>query len=178
MKRGWVFRLAFVLGVLWVPQSFITARAGGVLPLIVNPVSPASLLRSPLTRATNSCSITAGTLAFGNYNPMNGSTATTSAIFTVTCTRDTFVRIYFSTGQSGTYFPRYMKAGGTSQLDYNIYGYANHTAVIGDGTNGTYYYDGTAGPGGSYARYYGLVPASQNVPPGNYSDTITVTVTF
>jgi spore coat protein U-like protein len=170
--------LAFVLGVLWVPQSFITARAGGVLPLIVNPASPASLLRSPLTRATNSCSVTAGTLAFGNYNPMNGSTATTSAIFTVTCNQNTNVTVTFSTGQSGTYFPRYMKAGGTNQLDYNIYGDANHTEVIGDGYNGTYYYVGTAGPGGSYARYYGLVPSSQNVLPGNYSDTITVTVSY
>ncbi len=109
---------------------------------------------------------------------MNGSTATTSAIFTVTCSRSTYVTIAFSTGQSGTYFPRYMKAGGTNQLDYNIYGDTNHTEVIGNGLNGTYYYVGTVGPGGGYATYYGLVPASQNVIPGNYSDTITVTVTF
>lgn len=124
------------------------------------------------------CTVTAGNLAFGNYNPMNGSTATTSAAFTVTCLLSTSVTITFSTGQSGTYFSRYMKAGGTDHLNYNIYGDAAHTEVIGNGRNGTFYYVGTVGPGGGSARYYGLVPASQNVRPGSYSDTITVTVTY
>lgn len=131
-----------------------------------------------MTRAVDVCTVTAGNLAFGNYNPMNGSTATTSATFTVTCLLSTTVTITFSTGQSGTYFPRYMKAGGADQLDYNIYGDAAHTEVIGNGTNGTYYYYGTVGSAGGYAPYYGLAPASQNVSPGSYSDTITVTVTY
>ncbi|MGA7964954.1 MAG: spore coat U domain-containing protein [Gammaproteobacteria bacterium] len=154
--------------------------AGGALPLIVNPAGPApsSLLQSPFARANRSCSVNAGNLAFGNYNPLSGNTATTSAIFTVRCNRYTNVAITFSSGQSGTYTTRYMKAGSTDQLDYNIYTDTTYTGVIGDGTNGTYYYYGTAGPGGGYAYYYGLVPASQNVSPGSYSDIITVTVTY
>lgn len=155
--------------------------AGGALPLIVNPAGPAtsSLLQSHAPRAFNySCNVTAGGLAFGNYVPMSSNVATTSAIFTVACNWYTNVTITFSTGQSGTYTTRYMKAGGTDQLDYNIYTDTTYTGIVGNGTNGTYYYYGTVGPGGGSAYYYGLMPANQNVSPGSYSDTITVTVTY
>lgn len=120
----------------------------------------------------------AQTLAFGNYNPLSGTSSTSTASFTVTCTRYNTVTLTFSMGQSGTYSQRSMSDTGGDILTYNIYGDPAHTEVIGNGLNGTYYYQGTVGPQGGIGTYYGLAAAGQNVGAGSYSDTIVITMTF
>jgi spore coat protein U-like protein len=87
-----------------------------------------------------------------------------------------------STGLSGTYAARSMKSGANS-LHYNIYLTPSYTQAIGDGSAGTYApsESGTVTAGQQYqvtGNMYGFMPASQDVPAGNYSDSIFVTVTY
>lgn len=157
--------------------------AGGSLPLIVNPVDSSSALPTPFAAPrvfwkSRSCTATATGLAFGNYDPLSPSPATTSARFTVRCSRETNVTITFSTGRSPNYTTRHMKAGGQDSLDYNIYTDTTYSGIVGDGSGNSYYFYGDVGSGGGYADYYGMMPAGQNVGAGNYSDTITLSVTY
>jgi spore coat protein U domain-containing protein, fimbrial subunit CupE1/2/3/6 len=117
-------------------------------------------------------------LAFGSYDPFSTTATSTSATFTVACSNNDTVTVIFSTGNSGTYSNRYMTSTTSDQLNYNIYGDVAHTQIIGNGTGGTYYYQGTVGTGGGTGTFYGLSPAGQNVSSGNYNDAIIITMTF
>jgi spore coat protein U-like protein len=93
------------------------------------------------------------------------------------------MNVSLSAGLSGSYATRKMFSG-TSILNYNIYWSTAYNQIMGDGSGGSF--AGSAGPfpvpaGGSNlatGTMYGLVPASQDVAPGSYSDVITVTVTY
>ena len=93
------------------------------------------------------------------------------------------VNLTLSTGMSGKYSTREMFSGANT-LNYNIYWSTAYAQIMGDGTGGSF--AGTAGPfvvpagGSNFATgtMYGLIPASQDVVPGGYSDVITVTVTY
>jgi spore coat protein U-like protein len=142
------------------------------------------------TRAATIFSCTAGitSLNFGAYDPLSGNgnaaTATVSVTCTATGTGSTTVTgiLTLSTGASGSYATRYMVSG-ANKLDYNIYATPAYTQIIGNGTAGTYApsESGTVTAGQLYQvslPLYGFAPASQNVAPGTYTDTIFATVTY
>ncbi len=149
------------------------------------------LATAPAARAavTVNCSVTAGGIAFGVYNPLNTIGDASTGTLLVTCTgsgtgsTSITVDVSLSTGISGNYMKRTMVSG-TSVLDYNIYWSSADTQIMGNGTGGSY--SGQAGPititaGGSQqatATMYGYAPPQQDVAPGGYSDVITVTVTY
>ena len=138
---------------------------------------------------TVNCTASASGIAFGIYNPLNAVSDASTGSLKVTCngsgsgTVNVTLNVTLSTGMSGTYSPRKMFSGANS-LNYNIFWSAAYNQIIGDGTGGSF--AGTAGPfpvaaGGSNTAtgtLYGLIPASQDVVPGAYSDVITVTVTY
>ncbi|MGH8283885.1 MAG: spore coat protein U domain-containing protein [Gammaproteobacteria bacterium] len=106
----------------------------GIIPLTVQSPGAGFLAQA----AATGCSFnSAQNLAFGNYDPLSSTGDATSATFTVSCTKNTTVTLTFSTGNSGTYTTRFMTTTSTDQLNYNIYGDAAHTEVIGNGMNGT-----------------------------------------
>lgn len=69
---------------------------------------------------------------------------------------------------------------GTNTLNYNFYTSTGYTQIWGDGTGGTVYgvYNASSGLSTVSTNAFGRVPTGQYVRPGNYSDTITVTVTY
>ncbi len=99
---------------------------------------------------------------------------------------------------NGLFAPRQMLSGGGQMLAYNLYLDVNHTMIFGNGSSGTsdvtYCFTGvniascsgatyTGSPAGANSQsqsfpVYGLLPASQNVSAGAYTDTLTATVTF
>jgi spore coat protein U-like protein len=92
------------------------------------------------------------------------------------------LNLTLSTGMSGKFSTREMFSG-VNTLNYNIYWSPAYTQIMGDGTGGSF--AGTASfvvpAGGSNfatGTMYGLIPASQDVVPGGYSDVITVTVSY
>ena len=144
----------------------------------------AALLLSPVAHgAVTSCTVSAGALGFGTYDPTLPAVLTSTGTIDITCTVTSHsnpLSIALSAG-SGTYTARTMMSG-ASKLGYNLYLDAAHTQVWGDGTGGSVLDNTTivrhAGVAALTATVYGLLPALQDVAPGTYTDTITVTVSF
>jgi spore coat protein U-like protein len=145
----------------------------------------------PNSRAatTVNCTVSAGGIAFGIYNPLGAVADASTGTLRVTCngsgtgSANVTVNVSLSTGLSGNYATRHMFSGANT-LNYNIYWSTAYTQIMGDGSGGSF--AGTAGPfvvpagGSNFATgtMYGLIPASQDVAPGSYADVITVTVSY
>jgi spore coat protein U-like protein len=133
------------------------------------------------------CLVTATPLNFGTYAPTGGALKVNSTI-NVNCTKGTLFTVALNAGTtSGTSFSQRLLKNGTSgdsdTLQYNLYTSGTYASVWGDGTAGSQTVSGTGvGVLTSVAEtvYGQLVDsvANQNVSPGTYTDTITVTVTF
>jgi len=132
------------------------------------------------------CTISASTFNLGSYAPLSGSATSNTGTVSVTCTAllaslDVSYVISLNAGSSGTFTARTMQFS-SYNLNYNIYTTAAHTTIWGDGTAGTGTISDTysLSSNSTTRNYttYGLIPASQNVTPGAYSDAITATVTF
>ena len=159
-------------------------------PAILICIGLALCLAPPCRAATTvNCTVSAGGIAFGIYNPLNTVANASTGTLKVTCngsgtgSANVTVNVSLSTGMSGSYATRRMFSG-TNTLNYNIYWSTAYTQIMGDGSGGSF--AGTAGPfvvpagGSNFATgtMYGLIPASQDVVPGSYADVITVTVTY
>lgn len=125
--------------------------------------------------------VTATNLAFGNYNASSPSDDTANMSVTVSCviagdTLPAFVAA-LSRGTAPTFNPRQM-ALGANRLNYNIFNQAGFTTIWGDGTGGTLTRSYGGGGGSAAGTGFGRITTGQYVAPGNYVDTITVTITY
>lgn len=136
-----------------------------------------------------SCSmtVTAGTVAFGNYNP-NAAPGASDATSTIDVT-GTLVgigllntiayTISLSAGSASTLADRRLVGAGS--LGYNLYTDSGHGTVWGTNTVSDSISVLAAVLGASVTRsytVYGRIPAGQYVAPGAYGNTIVVTVTY
>ncbi|MGA9855435.1 MAG: spore coat U domain-containing protein [Gammaproteobacteria bacterium] len=129
------------------------------------------------------CTASAKNFSFGNYDVMNAAatTVTGTSLLSVSCTGGKgTMTVDLSTGASGNYFPRAMiYASNANTLAYNLYTTASLTTVWGNGTGGTGNIVQTfKNKSTTTFDVYGQITAQQNVVPGAYSDSITVTVSF
>ena len=132
-----------------------------------------------------SCSISTSPVAFGAYDPVSANATAPlngTGTVTVTCTNGASTTITLgqglnaNTGSTDTAPARRLTDGNTDYLTYSLYQNTTRTTVWGN-TAGT----GVANTGtGSQTSItvYGAVDAGQNVPVGNYSDTVVATITF
>jgi spore coat protein U-like protein len=133
-----------------------------------------------------SCSVSATALSFGSYDPTSATARDSTGTVTVTCTV-TLVGllaswdILLSTGNGGSFNPRNLLSGGNS-MQYNLYTNAGRTQVWGDATGGTAKVSDTqlmvVGTTQRSYTTYGRIPALQDLAPGTYTDTITVTLNY
>lgn len=132
------------------------------------------------------CNIAANPIAFGNYNPVSPTPSLINGNVAITCTALVLglavgYEIQLSTGSSGIYSQRTM-TDGTNTLNYNIYADSARTQIWGNNTGGSVSvldnYLLNISPTTRNYTSYGQLPAGQNIPTGNYSDTITATVIF
>lgn len=71
---------------------------------------------------------------------------------------------------------RRLSDGGTNYLDYSLFSNPGYNVVWGNDTTADVE---TTGTGAADAHVvYGRIEGSQNVPEGNYTDTVVATVTF
>jgi spore coat protein U-like protein len=121
------------------------------------------------------CTITATTLAFGNYT---GSLINSTSTVSVTCTNTTPYNVGLNAGTAtgATVTTRKMQHG-TATLAYFLYTDSTHTTNWGN-TVGTDTKTGTGSGALQALTVYGQLPARQVVALGNYTDTITATVTY
>jgi spore coat protein U-like protein len=148
-----------------------------------------AFMQAALAATTVNCTVSAGGIAFGVYNPLNTTANASTGSLRVTCngsgtgSTNVTVNVSLSTGLSGNYTARKMFSGGNA-LNYNIYWSTAYSQIMGDGSGGSF--AGSAGPftvfagGSNYATgtMYGLIPAAQDAAPGSYADVITVTVIY
>ena len=151
---------------------------------------------APSARAA-SCTVGVDGVNFGTYDPTSGNTVSAQGEFRVDCdTNGTLVTISLGTGGSGSYANRRMQRGATpGPLYYNLYLDAAHATIFGNGIGGSSTVTcrtqnnlnqngctGTkpaAGPIWRATRpFFGLIPASQDVGAGAYTDTVTYQITF
>jgi len=128
-----------------------------------------------------SCELATTPVAFGTVTPSLTGVADAAGSVDVVCTKDTPYVLDLSTGgNSATFGARNMAGGGgnTDLLSYNLYTTAARTAVWGDTTESTSQVLGT-GTGASISHaVYGRLSRNQFVTPDDYTDVVTVTVTY
>ena len=134
---------------------------------------------------TANCTIATAPVAFGAYDPVSANATTAlngTGTVNVTCTNGATTTVTLGQGanpgggSTAAAPARRLKDGGTDLLTYSLYSDTGRTVVWGD-TAGT----GVAHTGtGALAALtvYGAVDPGQNVPAGNYSDTVVATITF
>ena len=137
-----------------------------------------------------SCTVTPSSVSFGNYDPSSTLANDSSGTIAVSCgslvLSSTPFTVTLSTGSSGSMARRAMTNAG-SQLQYQLYSDSARSIVLGDGTGGSSSFSGTItnllgvvlGSGSTTMSVYGRVPAGQiTAMPGNFIDTVLVTVSF
>src|SRR5262249_29117614 len=100
------------------------------------------------------CTALSSGVAFATYDPLAATSTDSTGTVNVVCAYvsggadQIGYRLSLSTGLSGTYVARQLRAG-TNTLAYNLYGDAGRTAVWGNGNGGTTTMTGsfTVGPG-------------------------------
>jgi len=122
------------------------------------------------------CSISASTLAFGNYV---GSVLNSTSTISATCTNLTpyNVGLNAGTGTGATVANRIMTGPSSALLSYKLFSNSARTTNWGN-TVGTDTLAGTGSGSAQALTVYGQVPAGQFVNPGSYTDTITATLTY
>ena len=127
---------------------------------------------------TATCTInSASTLNFGTLGVLASNTDQTSTL-QVTCTNTTPYNIGLDvgTGSGATVAVRKLTSGGAT-VNYTLYSDSGRSTLWGN----TVSTDTVAGTGNGTAQsftVYGRIPTQTTPAPGNYTDTITVTVTY
>jgi spore coat protein U-like protein len=111
---------------------------------------------------------------------------TNSSTVTYACTNGTTITsITLDIGSTtGATFAQRLMTNGTQTLQYNLYTSNAYSSIWGDGNGGSVTQSGATGSGlgtNNTLTVYGRLPdsaANQAIPPGSYSDTITVTVNY
>jgi spore coat protein U-like protein len=128
-----------------------------------------------------SCSISTSPVTFSNYDPLQSTTDDgTGGYVTVTCSKGSGTSVALdygaNTSGSGSTQPR-MKNGTANYLNYKLYSDTLHQTLW-SGTSVALTPASADTPTAQTLYVYGQIPATQNVPPGVYSDTVQATVNF
>ena len=148
-----------------------------ILALLI--IATEILLQAGIARA--SCSLGGAAVAFGTYDALSPLPFDTVGSMVFQCSqKDHNVMITLSKGNSSSYATRSM-LNGSQQLFYNLYRDTARTIVWGDGSGGSQaYIINNPQPNNRdiILPIFGRILPAQNVKVGNYTDTITVTLTY
>jgi spore coat protein U-like protein len=136
------------------------------------------------------CTVDVRPLSFGYYDPLAGAPLDAVSQVIYVCGNlddrakpengNKAIRIEMTTGTAGQFTPRYMSAGPTDHLEYNIYLDATRTTIWGQGAFGTDVYIDSNPPNKTSVTVpvFGRVRQLQDVPEGQYVDVLTVRILF
>lgn len=164
-------------------RLILAAVTAGALAMATNPLL-AALGTSPQTTTlpitasiAARCTVSAAGVAFGNYDPTANSDQNGS--ITIQCTKGTAATISLDEGLFGAGRQMTRTAAPLDTLTYELYSDAVGGTVWGSGSGGaTVAYNATTSTA-STLTVFGRIPLGQNgANVGDYSDTVTVTVTF
>jgi spore coat protein U-like protein len=126
------------------------------------------------------CTIAAGTMAFGNYDPIVANDVTDldrTGTFNVTCTRGGAPAVWVGMANGLHYSGGRRMTDGAEFLNYELYSNAGRTTVWGN-LVGTGLVVSQNGRTPVTVNVYGRVFAGQDVLAGSYTDTVVMTVNF
>ncbi|WP_322068681.1 Csu type fimbrial protein [Paraburkholderia bannensis] len=156
----------YLLGILGPPGCSSLTTNGGSLPFTVT------------ANVTNNCNISASNIVFPAAGVLTSALAATGTI-TAQCTNGDAFKIALNGGSSNQVNARTMVlSGGNATVGYQIYSDSQHATPWGDGTNGTSTVNGTGSGNTASFTMYGVVPAQSTPAPGNYTDSVTATISF
>jgi spore coat protein U-like protein len=157
----------------------VAALLTGMLPPAAAATATANL--TVTATVTNNCTISTTPVAFGAYDPVvvNASTDLDSTgTVTVTCTKGATATVGLDLGSNASGSTRQLRDGGANVLAYELFQDPGRSTVWGN--SGGALFSAGAAPSKAPRSFtvYGRVPAGQDVPAGNYSDTVVATVNF
>jgi len=124
------------------------------------------------------CEVTATDLEFGTYVAQGGTPLLGTTLLRTTCTPETTFNIGLNEGTSaGASVNQRKMVSGAQALNYQLYSDSARSTIWGN-TTGT---DTVTGVGTGLTQdhtVFGSIPASQVIPAGDYSDTITVRIYY
>jgi len=140
------------------------------------------------TAHAQSCRVAAAALQFGTYDPSSRTPYDSATQIALSCVPQSAVSgagntLSFEIALSGDAHARALQ-NGSYTLRYVIYSDAARTQLWGDGTGGGLSFKGGLALTGNLTTaeavipIYGRLPSGQWIPPGGYSDVITVVVSF
>lgn len=123
-----------------------------------------------LANVQATCTVSAGQLDFGQYDPFSATPRDGTSTFTVTCTNGTTYGVSIPTPTAR----QMARAGGGATLNYGLWNDSGRTAPFGIPANSA------TGTGAAQPRtLYGRIPAGQTTAlAGSYSENVTITVTY
>lgn len=130
----------------------------------------------------STCSISAGSLAFGAYNTLSGTQVDGTTTVSVACTKGATATITLGQGQNaGTgstdAIPIRRMVSGVNFLGYALYSDSTRLLTWGNTIiTGQAYIALSAAT--TQLTVYGRIAASQDVPAGSFSDVVLATITF
>lgn len=127
------------------------------------------------------CTVSAGTLAFGSYDPVVANASAdldASGTFTVACTKGS-AGVTIDLGQGTNYSSGRRMAASSNYLTYQLYSDSGRTTVWGSTSSGaTVALSAPTSKAATTHTVYGRVASGQDLPAGSYSDTVVATVNF
>ena len=145
---------------------------------VANAATTTTTFQVKLTITAQCTIVSASALDFGSNGVINANIDQTSTL-NVQCTNTTPYNIGFNagTGAGGTVAVRKMTGPASATVNYSLYTTAARTVVWGN-TVGTDTIAGTGNGASQPYTVYGRVPTQTTSAPGNYTDTVTATVTY
>jgi spore coat protein U-like protein len=122
------------------------------------------------------CTVSAGALAFGAYDPTAGSAVDGAGTFDVTCTQGTVATLALGPGQHGSGGARRLHSSG-QYLTYELYKDVGRSDVWGS-ASAALTLSAAASNAPRSITVFGRIAGSQNVAVGAYTDTVVISVTF
>jgi spore coat protein U-like protein len=180
-KRVWLYGLLTAL----VTLAAARASAQFTMPPPAEPVDALPPSSHPLPAHTapepvaEACSIRANDIYFEAYSSGQSTDREDSMGMTLSCNEEVRLSITASPSPESPNFDyrlMHQEGGGSATLRYQLYTSYNRLTVWGDGSGESQPYIRTVVPGQTIVDVFGSIFANQNVPPGNYSDDITVTL--
>jgi spore coat protein U-like protein len=130
---------------------------------------------------TNNCTISTAALAFGSYDPVATNASTDldgTGTVTVACTKGASSTVGLGLGSNASGSTRRMSDGSSNFLTYELYSDSGRTTVWGNSGAGLYSPGAAPSKAARNFTVYGRVTSNQDVPAGNYADTVLATVNF
>lgn len=160
--------------------SAATIIVGSLTTFVLSqPLSAATATANLTVSATviASCTVTAGTVAFGNYDPTSVGNLDQAGTFTVACTKGTGASVGLNTGSNASGATRRMTSG-SEFLTYELYKESDRSNVWGNSGGAAVTLAAATSNAPQTLTVYGRIPPGQDVGVASYTDTVLITVTF